>query len=923
MHRRTFLGVTGTATAGLLGTGPRTATAFELEDDPLEEIEILIDEYGVSHVYADDLYSLSYGNGYVQARDRLFQMDAIRLVGRGESAEWLGPGQLSSDISNKRDLYTEEEIERQWQAAGETVRTVVQGFSDGINRQIAERAATGEIPGEFMALGRPPEPWQPTDTVAAIAFLIGRFGVGGGSEIGNAKTFNRLRELFDDSRTAFEAYEDLNWLETREDHYTTIPRSDMELKCGETTPDTFDDIPDEQLEYFEAADGAETWGIEANIGIPDDINQSCDQRVSGLFEGFKWGSNALAVSGELTESGNAILGGGPQMGTFKPPIPYEIGLHGAGIDMSGMGVAGAPGVIIGQTPDLAWTVTSGGDEHIDTIAVELDPDDRHRYKWEGEWYEMQTETVVHRPAAVGSALSQEARLVVQEVARIDHNGDEMPVVALNETENVAWVQRNSTRYDELEGAFIWAELAFSDDLDEFERRLSEFPFTFNFHAIDSEGNISYTHTGKLPSRPDDVDLRFPRTPELHEWTNISVGRGLGAHLRNTSTGYFINWNNRPVAGWPVGSGGGGGAPHEVEVLDHFVREFLDVPGEAPVRPETVRNELSRVDVAAIIREAAEHSAMAPYSIEFMIDVGLRADDPQLNVMADELRAWADTRCELREEDGQHMAGQGIWEEVRRQLEPIAFGEELGGDPSDLDFEPSNHAGDHGGGEDTTFYEALHLRTNHDWLGKTPQERDKNIKTAMKRAAENLEDRFDTADPSEWLIEARRTPFDLLGAAAPSDMPVSNRASYLLALEPATEFDPEAPKLGATLPPANSGHLSGPELTATTLDSNNEPNRLTNQLQLYIDYEYKPLPVSREAVEQVTVQTETLVATPDRPETARPGSADTDDGPERLRELDIRRLLGTATLGDAKRDPPDRPSLQGARADPNAMLSDEN
>ena len=32
------------------------------------------------------------------------------------------------------------------------------------------------------------------------------------------------------------------------------------------------------------------------------------------MSGFKWGSNAAIVSGELTESGEPMLGGGPQMG---------------------------------------------------------------------------------------------------------------------------------------------------------------------------------------------------------------------------------------------------------------------------------------------------------------------------------------------------------------------------------------------------------------------------------------------------------------------------------------------------------------------------------------------------------------------------------------------------------------------------------
>ena len=159
--------------------------------DTLQEIEILRDEYNVSHVYADDLYSLAYGNGYVQARDRLFQLEVFRLIAKGESASMLGSGQLASDIMVTRDLYTEEERERMWETASPTARETVRGFVDGINRKIVERAANGELPAEFPALAHAPEPWEPTDVVAVVAYEIGVFGVGQINELRQAREIGR------------------------------------------------------------------------------------------------------------------------------------------------------------------------------------------------------------------------------------------------------------------------------------------------------------------------------------------------------------------------------------------------------------------------------------------------------------------------------------------------------------------------------------------------------------------------------------------------------------------------------------------------------------------------------------------------------------------------------------------------------------
>lgn len=56
MQQRTFVGAAGTAAAGLFGVG---ATPVGAQSDPLEEIEVLTDEYGVSHIYADDIYRRS------------------------------------------------------------------------------------------------------------------------------------------------------------------------------------------------------------------------------------------------------------------------------------------------------------------------------------------------------------------------------------------------------------------------------------------------------------------------------------------------------------------------------------------------------------------------------------------------------------------------------------------------------------------------------------------------------------------------------------------------------------------------------------------------------------------------------------------------------------------------------------------------
>lgn len=859
LSRRRYLQLSAlVGTVATVGVGTASGS-------PLAEIEFRTDEYGVTHVEADSLYALGYGNGYTQARDRLFQMDLLRLVGRGESAEWLGPAQLPSDIEVRRDLYDREEINRQWDRADETTREAVRGFCDGVNRRIVERAAEGELPAEFVALGRAPEPWKPEDTVAVINYTLGFFGVGGGAELSNARTLAELFESLGDEREAWEAYGDLNRVVVPDDHYGSV-RPD-EIETTDERALSYDEVSEAQLEAVRAAAGAEAWGIE-NLDLPAAVTDGLREAV-GVLEGFRFGSNAVIVDGDCTETGKPMLGGGPQMGLFKPPVIHEIGLHGAGFDVRGVGVVGTPSIVVGRTPELAWTVTTSGDDMVDTVAVELDPEDRYRYKWNGEWHTMSTETVTHYTSPVGAVVqgddAEDVRVVRQEVARVEQEGTRMPVIALNPEENVAYCQRVTTRMEELDGAFMWAQVGRADTIDEFESSLAEFPFGFNFHVIDDEG-IAYFRTGTLPDRRGGRDPRLPTPPSEHEWNGFDVGTNIGASVRDPERGYVVNWNNAPAPGWHSGdSEQQWGTVHRVDVMKRLMQEALGRTDGA----------LSQADVEGIVEDCSVEHPFAPRSTPAMADAVRDASDPQLDAMVSELVEWFRTDYSFRPgPDGRYEnGGMAIWEEVRKELQELVFRDKLGDQTPELNFDPTAtdgqgggdpHAADHGAtvNKDVTLVDAIDGETTFRWFDRIAGEnhpsrtrqRDAIIREAMRRAAETLEERFDSANPADWRLEARESEFTPLGAANPDRIPMTNRASFQQSI--AIGEGPDASK--SVLPPGNSGHQNLAELPGTL--TGDEPDRLTDQLELYANFAYKPHPVTDEGIDRETVSTGQTVTT---------------------------------------------------------------
>ena len=55
------------------------------------EVTVERDSWGVPHIRANSLEDLAEAQGYVMAQDRLWQMDLVRRVARGQLSEVLGP----------------------------------------------------------------------------------------------------------------------------------------------------------------------------------------------------------------------------------------------------------------------------------------------------------------------------------------------------------------------------------------------------------------------------------------------------------------------------------------------------------------------------------------------------------------------------------------------------------------------------------------------------------------------------------------------------------------------------------------------------------------------------------------------------------------------------------------------------------------
>ena len=66
-----------------------------------DEVEVLRDKYGINHIYATNQKDLFFMQGYLAAKDRLFQFEIWRRQATGTVAEIFGKSELRRDIGTR------------------------------------------------------------------------------------------------------------------------------------------------------------------------------------------------------------------------------------------------------------------------------------------------------------------------------------------------------------------------------------------------------------------------------------------------------------------------------------------------------------------------------------------------------------------------------------------------------------------------------------------------------------------------------------------------------------------------------------------------------------------------------------------------------------------------------------------------------
>src|SRR5579883_188438 len=441
-------------------------------------VDILIDPWGVPHAFADNVEDAFFAQGFMTARDRLWEIDLMHRRRLGRMAAVLGPEFVPFDQAARLFLDRRDPAEL-WAALGPRVRSIAHSYVAGINAYVALTVAQPALlPIQFQLTGLKPTLWEADDLV----------------RIQQADDSPSIERQVRRALAACTGTLALDALRAPLEPAWTIGVPAGLDPCG---------IGSDDLEPLLRLTAPLPWpqaaapvspGRSGALGIAPDGAQN--------------GSNAWAIAPNHTATGRPILANDPHLPIGIPSPRYVIHLAAPGFDLAGGSSPGTPGVSNGHNDRIGFGRTNFNLARDDLFVLETKPDDPDSYRHGDSWEPVTT--VTEAIAVKGAAPA----LVKLRYTRLG------PVVADQPQRHRLLVARLS--WMERPGAVLLSQLPYNlaGDWASFNAALAQYPFGTSFMYAEVDGHIGWRPAGWVPVRPHHDGLLPAPGDGRYDWAGL-------------------------------------------------------------------------------------------------------------------------------------------------------------------------------------------------------------------------------------------------------------------------------------------------------------------------------------------------------------------------------------------------------------------
>ena len=421
-----------------------------------QEVEVYFDDYGIPHIYAQNEEDAQFALGYVHTQDRLWQMELIRRIGKGQLAEILGKSLVKTDRFF-RSINSYETAKKAAKAfhklpANDPMKKAALAYYKGVNSFIKN----GPTPVEFKILGIKKQELSIEDCYGVLGYTAFSFAQAFRTDPLVANIHQKWGDAYLDDL-------DVHW----------NPEAQM--------------IP-----VFSAKEKDES--ISASFGINE------------LFETFPvapWiGSNSWIISGKKTKSGKTIFSNDTHIGFAQPSVWYEAHLEYPGHSSYGNYMAGVPFPVIGHNRHIALGLTMFENDDTDFYIEKLNPDNPNQVWFKDHWEDLQIRKEIIK-VKDGKDIEFEVKTsrhgpIVNEAIDAVGKVTDQPLA-------VWWVY-NEFIPNNLQTTY---EFAHAKNMDEARAAAAKTVAPgLNAMYADMDGNIAWWAMAKLPIRPDHVNTKL-------------------------------------------------------------------------------------------------------------------------------------------------------------------------------------------------------------------------------------------------------------------------------------------------------------------------------------------------------------------------------------------------------------------------------
>jgi penicillin amidase len=434
------------------------------------DVQVLRDRWGIPHIYAQNEMDMFFAQGYVQAQDRLWQIDMWRRTNEGRLAEIVGAEAFEHDRLARLIMYRGP-WDEEFASYHPDGRRIFEAFANGVNAyidQIGDR-----LPVEYTLTGLRPLRWTPEAATGRVATALPISGARAELMLARRIARSGIEQVNSQEARGRAAWLDLTLPEGLD--VTIIPQAAIDalghFRAGFPRPPV---LP----QYREWEDAL----TSQNLGAQEDSP----------------GSNNWVASGALTASGKVLLANDPHRGVTNPSLRYLVHLNAPGYSVIGATEPAIPGVAIGHNGRVGWGLTIVGTDQADVFVEELNPANLNEARWRDEWYGLRTivDTI---------AVKDEAPRVVEH--RYSRHG---PIFHIDSANHVAYAIRSTSNEPGTGGYLAALRLAEVRDCREFIAVMAYYHApSENMMCGDVDGNIAWLAAALSPRRTGGWYGRLP------------------------------------------------------------------------------------------------------------------------------------------------------------------------------------------------------------------------------------------------------------------------------------------------------------------------------------------------------------------------------------------------------------------------------